>query len=315
VVRPSRLTIAPILRPDGDELGVSVMQGLKPTKTVLTPVWQVNAGAANVREKDMPPASDDRRNRTATSPNQFYSSHRNARSLGPDEVAVWWLATESSRPADWNRWLGMLRHEERERAARFHLGLDRREFIAAHALLRAMLTFYLDRPAPAWRFSTDASGKPALAGEMALPEFQFNLSHTRGLVAVAVAAHGKLGIDVEKIDRDKADFSIAETYFAASEAATLRRVPEPDRPNCFFRLWTLKEAYLKAIGTGLATPLDTFAFAFDPIRISFANAGDDPSHWYFEMLPASDQHLLSLAISRASDTVRVVARAIPAGEI
>jgi 4'-phosphopantetheinyl transferase len=230
-------------------------------------------------------------------------------------VAVWWLATEASAPADCHRWLGILDHEERERAARFHFELDRREFIAAHALLRSMLTFYLDRPAPAWRFSTDASGKPALAGDTALNECQFSLSHTRGLVAAAIASHGKLGVDVEKIDLAKADLSVANTYFAPSEIVILQRTSEAERPNLFFRLWTLKEAYLKAIGTGLDTALDSFAFAFDPVRISFADARDDPNRWHFAMLPASDQHVLSLAISRPSDSVRVATRAMAATEI
>lgn len=260
-------------------------------------------------------AWNDGRNRIANSVNQFRSLRRNARPMGRDEVAVWWLATEASGPADRHRWLGMLDRDERDRAARFRLELDRREFIAAHALLRSILTYYLDQPAAAWRFWTDANGKPVLAGEMGLPEFQFNISHTRGLVAATVAFHCKLGIDVEKIDRAKVDFSVAEKYFAPSEIAMLRRTPEPERPLWFFRLWTVKEAYLKAIGTGLGTSLDSFAVAFDPIRIRFPSARDDPNHWYFEMPPASDLHVLSLAIGCPSNTVRVVPRAVTPDEI
>jgi 4'-phosphopantetheinyl transferase len=259
--------------------------------------------------------SNDGRNRTATGQNQVHPLHGKASPLGRDEVALWWLATEVTGPAEWHRWFAMLDQDERARAARFRLELDRREFIAAHALLRSMLTTYLDRPAAAWRFCTDASGKPGLASEMALPELQFNVSHTRGLVAVALVAHGRLGIDVEKIDASKADFSVAEKYFAPSEVAMLQHIPERERPNWFFRLWTLKEAYLKATGTGLGTPLDSFAFTFDPIRIRFAHADDDANHWNFEMLAPSDQHVLSLAINRPSHTVRVTPRAIAMEEI
>jgi 4'-phosphopantetheinyl transferase len=263
----------------------------------------------------MAQASHDGRDGAASSPDRFAPLQPKSRRLGRGEVAVWWLATDASNPADWRRWLGILNDDERERAARFHFEVDRREFIAAHALLRTMLTFYLDRPAPAWRFSADADGKPALAREVALPEYQFNISHTRGLVAAAVAADGRLGIDVEKIDPAKADFSVAKAYFAPSEVAILQRKPEAEQPIWFFRFWTLKEAYIKAIGTGLGTALDSFAFAFDPIRISFANSSDDPNEWYFAMLPASDQHVLSLAIDRLPDTVRIAPRAMAAAEI
>jgi 4'-phosphopantetheinyl transferase len=238
------------------------------------------------------------------------------RSLAREEVAVWWLATEACGPEDCQRWLELLNEDERMRAERFYFEFDRREFVAAHALLRSMLSFYLDRPAPAWHFSADDSGKPAIAAEMALPEFQFNISHTRGLVAAAVAPHGKLGIDVEKIDDAKADLTVAQYYFAGSELEILRRVPRCQRPLWFFRLWTLKEAYLKAIGTGLGTPLDSFAFSFDPIRISFApGTDDDPACWHFEMLPASDGHVLSMAIGWRSDEVRIVPRAVAPDEV
>jgi len=262
----------------------------------------------------MPPAWADGRGRAAN-PNRVGSLHRNAGTLGHDEVAVWWLATEASTPADWRRWLLLLDHDERQRAARFGLELDRREFIAAHALLRTMLAFYLARPAAAWRFCADAEGKPAVAAETASPACQFNISHTRGLVTAAVATHGRIGIDVERIDETKADFSVAETYFAPSEVALLQSMPESQRPVWFFRLWTLKEAYLKAIGTGLGAPLQSFAFDFNPIRISFASGGDDPNRWHFAMLPAGDQHVLSLAIDRSSGTVRVVPRAVAAQDI
>jgi 4'-phosphopantetheinyl transferase len=263
----------------------------------------------------MAPASHDERDRTAAGSNQSAALQRNTSRLQLGEVAVWWLATDATGPDDWQRWLDMLDREEQDRAARFHFDVDRREFIAAHALLRSMLSFYLQRPAAVWRFATDGNGKPWLAGYTALPEYRFNLSHTRGLVAAAISAHDQLGIDVEKIDRAKADLKVAERYFAPSEIAFLQRTPQAEQPTCFFRFWTLKESYIKAIGTGLGTALDSFAFAFDPIRISFVDAGDEPNRWYFAMLPASDQHVLSVAVGRPPDDVRVVPRALTAAEI
>jgi 4'-phosphopantetheinyl transferase len=214
-------------------------------------------------------------------------------------LAVWWLATGAAQPSDMQRWLSMLVCAERERAARFWIEADRRQFVAAHALLRAMLAYYFDVPGLAWRFLVDANGKPRVDPNVGPHEIQFNLSHTRGLVAVALATRGAIGVDVEEIDEAKADLGIAEAYFAPSEVELLQRAPSSERARCFFRLWTLKEAYIKATGEGLSAPLSSFAFTFEPIRLAFLqgpqNGGAD---WRFAILPASDRHVLSIAADR-----------------
>jgi 4'-phosphopantetheinyl transferase len=227
-------------------------------------------------------------------------------------VSVWWMRTDRARSADCRRWLGMLNGDERTRADCFRFKRDRREFIAAHALLRGMLAFHLGRPAAAWQFAPSEFGKPRLAKKFRMPEIDFNLSHTRGLVAAALVSGGSIGIDAEQIDRAKADLEVAQTYFAPSEIEILRDTPQSERATCFFRLWTLKEACLKAAGAGFSTPLDSFAFTLTPIRIKFlANFGDLPPHWYFETLPTTGEHVLSLAAAgHGARKVRVVPRAV-----
>jgi 4'-phosphopantetheinyl transferase len=219
--------------------------------------------------------------------------------LADDEIAIWWMATQTADAADLHRWLEALDEEERQRAARFGFEIDRREFIAAHALLRSMLTHYLGRPSSTWAFSSGTNGKPRLIAEVGCPEVPFNLSHTRGLVAAAVSRRGDIGIDVEQIDPKKADRAVAEEYFAPAELRILKQAPAEDRTACFFRLWTLKEAYIKAIGSGLATPLNRFAFTFEPIRIEFGpGVNDRGTDWQFAILPTTTQHVLSIAVRR-----------------
>lgn len=233
--------------------------------------------------------------------------------LARDAVAVWWMATDTIGSADLHRWLELLDEQERERSARFHFDIDRREFIAAHALLRSMLASFVNFPAPAWRFTSDADGKPRVKPHSGPRELPFNMSHTRGLVAAAIAVDGAIGIDVERIDPAKADFAMAEEYFAPAEVRTLREATPAERPMCFFRLWTLKEAYVKAIGTGLGTPLKSFAFAFEPIRIAFdaGISGQAAEDWQFAILPTTDQHVLSVAVGHhCGDPMRVIARAV-----
>jgi 4'-phosphopantetheinyl transferase len=229
------------------------------------------------------------------------------KTLSRDEIAVWWMATDKVSPADLCRWLEILDDEERERSTGFHFEVDRREFIAAHALLRSVLSSYVKSPAHRWSFTRDAHGKPRIHPRSGLAELPFNLSHTHGLVAAAVATHGTIGIDAERIDPVKADFAIAEEYFAPAEVRILRGMPVAKRTICFFRLWTLKEAYIKAVGTGLDTPLNSFAFEFQPIRIEFgAGTTSHAAEWRFAILPTTDQHVLSVAVGRkAGNAVRI----------
>jgi 4'-phosphopantetheinyl transferase len=175
-----------------------------------------------------------------------------------------------------------------------------------------MLTFHWGLPPASWRFSIDAGGKPAIDTRMKAPNIEFNLSHTRGLVAAAVASRGAIGVDVERIDEAKADFAVAEAYFAPAEVALLKRAPPADRPLFFFRLWTLKEAYVKAIGAGLAAPLDSFAFTLEPIDIAFrAGQSGDALAWQFAMAPTTDQHVLSVAVGRPpGEAARLQSRAL-----
>jgi 4'-phosphopantetheinyl transferase len=238
--------------------------------------------------------------------------HRADRLGAEGALAVWRLATDAVRPSDMQRWLSMLDCGERERASRFRIEADRREFVAAHALLRAMLTYYFDVPVLAWRFLVDANGKPRVDPNVGPHEVQFNLSHTRGLVAVALASHGAIGVDVEAIDEAKADLTIAEAYFAPSEVELLQQAAPCERARAFFRLWTLKEAYIKAIGKGLSAPLNSFAFTFEPIRIAFLHGPQNGvANWRFAILPASDRHVLSIAADRLDcEAMRPATRAL-----
>ena len=160
-------------------------------------------------------------------------------------VAVWWLLTGAAKPSDIERWLGSLDRGERERAARFRIAADRREFVAAHALLRTMLTHHLGIPPTAWRFLVDANGKPSIDPNVGTHQVEFNLSHTRGLVAVGLASRGAIGVDVEEIDAAKADLAIAEAYFAPSEVEMLQEARLSKERAASSRPRTLQEAYSK----------------------------------------------------------------------
>jgi 4'-phosphopantetheinyl transferase len=123
----------------------------------------------------------------------------------------------------------------------------------------------------------------------------FNLSHCNGLVACALSHEVPLGVDVEPVDRS-APLDLAEHYFAADERAWLFGLPATQRQLGFFRLWTMKEAVIKATGKGVSQGLHTFAIAFDPLRVTFADPeAVELGEWRFLQEAIGERHLLGLA--------------------
>jgi 4'-phosphopantetheinyl transferase len=111
-----------------------------------------------------------------------------------------------------------------------------------------------------------------------------------------VCRHARVGIDIERAGR--ARLAVAERYFSAAEAAQLRELPPEAQPRRFVQLWTLKEAYLKATGTGLAGGLGRMSFVFDHDEdFHFERADDaDAARWQFRQYEIGAAHVLGLAV-------------------
>src|ERR1700688_1083797 len=173
--------------------------------------------------------------------------HVTPTSLAPGDAHIWYRFTESLDEDALRAEMAQLSPDERVRCQRFVSRRDRRDFAAGHALLRRVLSMHDDVRADAWTFVADANGKPSLARESGAHPLAFNLSHTHGLVACAVTRDGEVGVDVECVERVTDGRDIAERYFSTAELAQLDACPENERAARFIELWTLKEAYLKAI--------------------------------------------------------------------
>ncbi len=179
------------------------------------------------------------------------------RSLLPVDVVHLWAV----RLTDWEDEPGLLRSilsaDERQRADRFITARHRRQFVISHAFLRLVLARYLPARAHDLRFGRGSGGKPALMMAPGGVDVHFNLSHCDEVAVVAVA-HQPVGVDVEVVRAGDDWEGIAGRYFHPSEHRALARVPDHERQEAFFRCWTRKEAVVKAIGAGLAMPLDSF---------------------------------------------------------
>lgn len=149
----------------------------------------------------------------------------------------------------------VLSPEEQSRAGRFRFSVHRRHFVAARGVLRYLLGHYASIPAGDIRFKEGPYGKPEMPGSGGI---RFNVSHSGELGLYAIAVQREVGADIEQ-HRPMDDLeSVSRHYFASREVAELEQVALPDRNAAFFRCWSRKEAFVKALGAGLSLPLDSF---------------------------------------------------------
>jgi 4'-phosphopantetheinyl transferase len=194
----------------------------------------------------------------------------------------------------------LLDEGERVRAQQFRFEADRRDYIAAHALLRTTLSLFVKVPPKRWHFTADAFGKPTIAEPDVAGWLAFSLSHTRALATCAVTSGVPVGVDVECIRQLDDTLDLARRFFSSSEARSLEQIAPKLRENRFFDLWTLKESYIKARGLGLSLPLNKFSFALAADgSIRFAvdpEFGDDADAWQFALHSPTPSHRLAYAL-------------------
>ena len=232
--------------------------------------------------------------------------------LGDHEVHVWHLlADRLTDPLAPPALLALLSDQERTRLHNLRHERDRSLFLLSRGLLRSVLASYLDCPCHAIGFAANDFGKPILHPNGASVPLHFNLTHSRGAVALAVSRGREVGIDVEERYRPVEYLALAERFFAAAESRHLQGLCEEERPAAFFAIWTLKEAFVKGIGRGLSFPLDAFSFDLESNRlIAFRPLADFVSpDWHFHQFDLGDRHCGALAVqSPAGGAVRVEMR-------
>jgi 4'-phosphopantetheinyl transferase len=216
--------------------------------------------------------------------------------------------------------LHALSPEERARHASLSHPKVRDEHLRARRLVRGTLSRYADVDPRDWRFAPNAHGRPFVAHPDLAAPLHFNLSHTHGCIALAVARTPDAGCDVEWHTRRGDTVAVADRYFAPAELAALRALPPHRQRARFFTLWTLKEAYIKARAMGLAIPLRAFAFDVDddetPRGVRFVAGFDDrPGRWHFARREPTPEHCLALAWGAPDVAPTVRAREVTLAEL
>lgn len=180
--------------------------------------------------------------------------------LSTRNVHVWTLRTNASSNVI-ARFEKVLAPDERSRAAQFHVSRPRESFILTRAVLRHLLGRYLGLHPGNICLHYGMNGKPLLSHKS---ELMFNVSHSGEIAAIALTQGCDVGIDLEQF-RPLPDLKeIAAHSFCNEEATEIDSLPACDRQHAFFSCWTRKEAYVKAIGVGLSTPLSAFRVTVRP---------------------------------------------------
>lgn len=226
-------------------------------------------------------------------------------SLQTGEIHVWRVDLEHAEDVV-QQFRRTLEEDEVYRADRFHFEKDRRAFTVSRGFLRHVLGRYVGTKPEALRFSYGPYGKPALNGEHKNSSLRFNMSHSRAVGLIAVSDTNELGVDVEYIRADFATEDIARRFFSPHEVAAFNALSNELRVAAFFRCWTRKEAYIKAIGRGLSQPLDGFDVTLDPetppalLRVD----GDDASRWSLRDIEVGSDYAAALVVEGQISEIR-----------
>lgn len=199
-------------------------------------------------------------------------------------VEVYWLDVRRCETALQSAF-ALLSPDERKRASNYRFDHDRHLYVLVRAALRNCLASYLNVPAAQIKFTYNHAGKPAL--EEASEDVSFNVSHSGSIGLLAVGFGCCVGIDVEYMRPDLDFHALARQSFSACELSRLSELKGHELVTGFYRCWTRKEAYIKAIGDGISYGLAHFDVSLNAAetRVLTDRNSDSELRWLYSDLP------------------------------
>ena len=228
--------------------------------------------------------------------------------LPAGEVHIWSIPLDP--PAGRVEALGRsLSQDEHDRANRFRFDRHRRQYVVGRGALRSLLAAYTGTRPELVRFAYGPRGKPFLQGD---GDLFFNLSNSDERALVGFVRGREIGVDIEFLKPMPDCEQIAERFFSESERVVLRGVPRESKEEAFFNCWTRKEAYLKAVGEGLAAPLDSFDVTLapgeTPRMLTLRGDAEAAARWWLEHFRLSPEYIGALALERQDPAERWAVR-------
>ena len=223
--------------------------------------------------------------------------------LEAGEVQVWQASADMSATA-MAECRASLAADELERAERMRAGVARDEFVAGRSLLRRLVGSATGKDATSVRFGNGRHGKPVADG------VEFNVSHSRGVILIALCRESAVGIDVEWMDGTIEALDIARQSFSAEEYGRVSLAAEGrPRVQAFYECWTRKEAVVKAHGDGLTMALQSFTVPPDEggetaVEVAIAGLRNEIARYYVRNLEVSGNFLAALGFERKDFPLR-----------
>lgn len=190
---------------------------------------------------------------------------------------------------------------EQARAARLKVAKARAQFIITRAALRQLLANYLGIAPRALAFTAGPRGKPAIDPHWQQKHIEFNVSHAADYALLALSLDHRLGVDIESVERQVNYRALANRFFSAPEQAAFKKLPAGAAGAAFYRVWSRKEACLKATGQGLAGGLAGFSVPLGetPVQTRVRGATDTGSDWFIYNVIAPPGYQTALVADKA----------------
>jgi 4'-phosphopantetheinyl transferase len=211
--------------------------------------------------------------------------------ISTDEVHLYFIRLDLSTDR-LEKLASFLSEDEIIRANRYHFPEHKRRFLAARGFLREILGLYLAISPEKVEFIYGKRGKPSINAHL-----QFNLSHSDEMAVCGLTLTNRIGVDLEKMRSMKDLNSLTKRFFCAREHELIERSAEKEK--LFFQLWTAKEAYLKALGTGISGGLDRVEVGLDPLKLD--NVAGEWQLWTREI---GDNYRATVAIEGSDRVIK-----------
>lgn len=219
-----------------------------------------------------------------------------------EDIHIWILPSDSTK--DLEKDIEKLSPAELERSGKFVQKTDRLHYLIGHACLRRILGAYLDLPAESLVFEKGEHGKPFLSsGTPGLP-IHFNLSHSRKQIAL-IFGNSPVGIDIQALKSSENIPALVKRYFHPDEFSLFSGLEKEKQEELFYRYWSIREAFLKGLGTGLTlSPSSFFVCPESESSFRITKGTKNYSDWTIHSVPAPNGYVCSLAFQESHSTVK-----------
>ena len=206
--------------------------------------------------------------------------------LTPSVAHVWRLVIEDLLDYK-SACFAVLSECEKKRALNYRFELDKQCYVLSRGILRYLLAEYTEMSPDALCFNYQTHGKPILKNSP--KQVDFNISHTQTYATIAMSL-SPVGIDIESYQRNVDVLALAKRFFSEAEYLALSALPVDQQQRAFIYAWTTKEAWVKALGTGIADNFSYFDVSVDISKAPNVIKAQEKENWSCWLVDVGQNH-------------------------